>query len=37
MPYSKCGSSNRYQDEDALEHGYSILVCRKCGYREFDD
>lgn len=33
----KCGSYNRYQDPDTLGHGYSILVCRECGYREFDD
>ena len=33
-----CGSTNRYQDQQALdEKGYSFLVCRACGYAEFDD
>lgn len=33
----ECGSYNRYQDPEALENGYSVLVCRNCGCREFDD
>jgi len=32
-----CGSYKRHQDRDALRHGYSIMVCRDCGEREFDD
>ena len=32
-----CGSYKRHQDQDALDHGYSILVCRDCSHREFDD
>lgn len=33
----ECGSYDRYQDPEALENGYSVLVCRNCGCREFDD
>jgi len=34
---SECGCVSKYQDQDALEHGYSILVCKNCGNKEFDD